>query len=134
MTNDEREAIGAEGTVTALRRQRAGSGLMVKAFACCHCAEKLLPRYVSDHYQYMSLGDVRLHAKERFVYLCRHFRTRRLTWATSHGIEVANEGVDFFVDPLGSRGVLGGMNGDYCWVEVKPEATADASTDSNVHT
>lgn len=49
---------------------------------------------------------------------------------TSHDIEAAQEGVDFFADPLGHRGVLGGLRKDYCKVELKtPEATAEASGD-----
>lgn len=69
LTESERAAIGATGTTVGLMRERMGSAtnLMVKAFACCHCSESLMPRYLPGEYQYMSLDDVRLHSKQRCV-------------------------------------------------------------------
>ncbi|KZV66900.1 hypothetical protein PENSPDRAFT_688593 [Peniophora sp. CONT] len=110
LTSSERAAIGAEGSAVAIRRQqRAGYGLMVESFACCHCVS-IMVRKDCREYQYMALDAVRLHVKQ------------------CHVIENVREGIDFFKNPLGNRGVLGGVCVEYCRVEEKkPEETADAA-------
>ncbi|KZV66901.1 hypothetical protein PENSPDRAFT_688594 [Peniophora sp. CONT] len=102
LTTSERAAVGAEGTAVAYRRQRNQMDLKVKVFACCHCKEHSLHTGYfirSGVLSYMTLDDARLHAKRR------------------HDIEDATEGVDFYQDPLGYRGVLGGFRKEYCLVE-----------------
>ncbi|VDC07700.1 unnamed protein product [Peniophora sp. CBMAI 1063] len=115
LTKDERAAVGAEGSAVAIKRhslQSLPSRLVMHSFACCHCADDLVSRYASGLCRYMPLDAVRAHVRER------------------HDIEAAHEGVDFFMNPVGDRGVLGGMVAEYCHVEEKEAELEVGSGDS----
>ncbi|VDC01674.1 unnamed protein product [Peniophora sp. CBMAI 1063] len=110
LTNSERAAVGAQGTVVARKRSGA-QDIRARAFACCHCVDTLVAP-LFDHggkLEYSCLGDIHLHLK------------------SSHDIEAAQEGVDYFQNPLGDRGVLGGIRSQYCLVEEPEEPVAEAA-------
>ncbi|VDC07699.1 unnamed protein product [Peniophora sp. CBMAI 1063] len=109
LSDGERTAIGAEGTLVALRHSFYGESRMATPFACCHCTEESMPSTSPGRLHYYSREDAHIHSFHR------------------HGIGSAVEGIDYFQGPLEHRGVLGGTRREYCLWEEQSEAVDDST-------